>query len=252
MKRALLFLYKIRREILKAVVPEFFWPKQVIIDNSIIPVRGMKYSFGVKRILTSGNYETSERTLIKKIVKPGDRVVEMGGSIGVVASILSEIVDKSGFVFSIEAVTKLTDESTEWLEKKKNIKVLTGYGFPVFRAPNKYKQVEFIDDGNSLGGRINLASIGKSKVETQNIFDLETIEKRFKFQPNVLVLDIEGSEIVFLEEEATVPEFVKSIIIEMHPNLYGKEVEEKIIKTLIEKGFLLKEEISHVYLLSKD
>lgn len=252
MKKILLFLYKIRRELLKVVVPEFFWPKQVVLDDSIIPVRGMKYSFGVKRLLTLGNYETSERALIKKIVKPGDRVVEMGGSIGIVASILSEIVGTSGFVYSIEAIPRLTSESVKWLERKNNIKVLTGYGFPVFRTPNKYKQIDFIDNGNSLGGQIDFTSIGQSEVETQNIFDLDTIEKMFNFQPNILVLDIEGSEIVFLEKDAIIPEFIKSIIIEMHPNLYGGKTEEKIIQILIENGFQLKEEISHVYLLSKD
>ncbi len=243
------FLYQFRREILKKIVPEFFWPKTIVIDNAIIPIRHTPYSFGVKRVLTKGNYENSERTLIKRVLKKDDIVLEMGGSIGIIAAIVSPIIGKDGRIVSIEASEKLATFSKTWLEPKGNIKIVTGIGFPVQQTPEKYKNLRFIDTGNSLGGSVEFKS--ELNDESENIYDINRIIQEFNINPNILILDIEGSEIVFLDDNAQIPTQIEHIIIEMHPGMYGIQTEIDIINKLAILGFKNIEEISHVYLLSR-
>lgn len=243
--------FALRRKVLKTIVPEFIWPRNVTLDGAEIPLRGMDYSFGVKRILVQDNYEMSERALIKKSVKPNDVVLEMGGSIGVVAAIASKIVGNNGRVISIEASKKLAKQAESWLKDSGNVLNLNGFGFPVDVLPDKYKNLYFLDDDNSLGGRVDFT---KKASETNPIpsFDLHTIETQYKCKPNVLILDIEGSERVLLEKETELPYYVKTIIIEMHPNLYGQAVEDEIIAVFKKMGFFVIEEIRHVFLIQRD
>ena len=149
------FIYRFRRGILKKIIPEFVWPKTITMDNAEIPVRGMPYSFGVKRILSKGIYEDSERSLVKDVIKKGDHIIEFGGSIGIMAAVMNEIVTNEGFIISVEASKKLAASSRSWLEPRGNIKILAGIGFPVWEVPLKYHNINFLDDGNSLGGRVD-------------------------------------------------------------------------------------------------
>jgi FkbM family methyltransferase len=244
-------LYNIRRWLLMNFVPEIVWKKYVIFDGAKIPLRGMQYTFGVKWVLSKGVYEDSERVLIKKILKEGDLVLEMGGSIGVVTSIISNLIGNSGKVISIEASQKLADQTKSWIEKNGNVKVLTGFGFPVHLVPEKYKSFSFKFDGNSLGGYIDFDE-NKNIKSTEKIYDLSKIENDFNFKPSTLILDIEGSEIVILEPNIILPEYILNIVIEMHPDIYGQEIEDEIISKLNSLGFIYKVEINHVFLLSKN
>jgi hypothetical protein len=80
---------KIRREILKKLVPDLIWPKEIFLDGALIPLRKSPFSFGIKRYLVLGQYESAERVLVRKYLNFGDQVIEMGGSIGVLTAIIS-------------------------------------------------------------------------------------------------------------------------------------------------------------------
>ena len=245
-------LYRIRRNILKKIVPEFIWPEYIIMDGANIPVKGKPFSFGIKRILSKGIYEDSERSLIREIIKKGDQVIEFGGSIGIMAAIMNEIVSREGIIISVEASKALTDYSRSWLGSKGNIQILTGIGYPVWEAPIKYHNIQFIDDGNSLGGRVDFNVENDKLNEGFEIYDLKRITSTYPIRPDHLLIDIEGSEIIFLEEGIEIPDSVQNMVIEMHPNLYGQETENEIIKKLAYLGFFVHKEIRHVFLLSRN
>jgi len=244
-------IFGIRRWLLKTIVPEVIWPKTVVFDGVEIPVRGMNYTFGVKWVLTKGVYEDSERMLLKKVLKDGDSVLEMGASIGVVTAIISKLIGKSGRLISIEASELLANQTREWIELKGNVKIVQGFGFPVDKVPNKYRSLNYKFDGNSLGGYIDFSENTNSK-SSDNIFDLSRIEIENNFKPSSLILDIEGSEIVVMEANVNIPEYIQNIVIEMHPDMYGIETENKIISKFYEFGFIHKIEMNHVFLLSRN
>ena len=246
-------MYRLRRSLLRTLVPEWYWSKTVTLDGVRIPVRGMPYSFGVKHVLTKGNYEADERALLKEVISEGDQVVELGGSIGILAGIMSEKVSAFGRVVCVEASDRLTQHSRAWLEPKGNVKILTGIGFPVCRVPEKYMSLSFLDDGNSLGGTVNfqLEECERPSVPSHEIYDLDTISAKTGIQPNILVIDIEGSEIVLQEPDVKIPDSVQHIVIEMHPGIYGLDTEKLIIDRIEKLGLKVIKEMSHVFLLSR-
>lgn len=59
-------------------MPEFVWQREVVIDGVVFKVRNTPCSFGTKKALQNGKYELSERQLLKREIKPGDVIIEMG------------------------------------------------------------------------------------------------------------------------------------------------------------------------------
>ncbi len=243
--------YRLRRKILKKVVPEFVWPRSISIDKTEIPVRGMPYSFGIKRTLSKGKYEDSERALIKEIIQKGDQVIELGGSIGIMSAIMSEMVGKEGLIISVEASEKLAKSASIWLESKGNVKVMHGIGFPVWETPVKFLDFQFLDEGNSLGGQVVFKAGKNGDSKVFQTYDLKQLITNYNIVPKHLIIDIEGTEIVFLEDGIAIPVDIKNIVIEMHPNLYGQDTEDLIIKKLRLLGFSVVKELRHVFLLTR-
>src|SRR5688572_26469704 len=101
-------LYSIRRWILARIVPEFIWPDYAEIDHITIKIKGTPYSYGIKKLLSTNpdGYEYPERVFCRQI-KKGDRVLEMGGSIGVLTRIMAERAGPTGKILSIEASQEL-------------------------------------------------------------------------------------------------------------------------------------------------
>ncbi len=236
-------LYKVRSTLLRTLVPEFVWPKHVVIDGAKIRVRNAPYSFGVKLALKRGQeYEDQERRLLSDMLEPGDVVIEMGGSIGVLTAIIAEKVGKSGFVISVEASVKLTDYSKTWLESGNNVRVVVGFGFPVWELKEPVEIQKFEEDWGSMSGRVTFQTGSLAKRDTSNegkqpLFDLRALARFSERPPTALVADIEGSESVIADQRPEFPRSLRNVLIELHPEIYGEETQKKIIRRIEEDGF---------------
>lgn len=225
--------YSLRRTMLKAFVPEWVWPNHVILDGVKIPVRGTALNFGTKRWIANGLYECDERNLIESVVKPGMTVVEMGGSIGILARILAHKVGPNGRVISIEASSDLAHKARTWCDVPSNLSVIQGFAFPL----NSAEQVSvsgFETDGSELDGRAMWAINGNAALHN---WDLSRIHREHHAVPEVLVVDIEGGEGVLISQSANFPETLRCIVLEFHPQRYGIEGTEGIIERLRSEGF---------------
>lgn len=240
---------QIRRWVLKNFIPEWIWPSFVSIDGVEIQIRNAPYSFGIKRLLTKdpNQYEGPERFFVNAIA-PGSKVLELGGSIGVLTSIISKRIGPSGYILSIEASQSLTQFSRLWLEAKMNIRVVNAFAFPIFkRVPLK---VVFDESLGSLGGTVEFHSESES-IEEENMFFLEDNMIKYQFNPDVLVCDIEGSESIVLSHKPEIPAPIRNIIIELHPSMYGMEKAIQIIQVFRDEGFELIGSLQTVYLFQR-
>jgi len=240
--------YVTRRRILRTLVPEFVWPGLVNIDGVDIKLRGAPYSFGVKTLLRSGEYELAERMLANRILGPGMTVIEMGSSIGILTAVIAKCVGETGTVVAVEASEELTGYSRTWLEKDGIVKVVCGYGFPVWEVPAGLVVGSFNSDTGSLGGTVGFEITPSPSLVSPNgaeILDLQTLCERFTLVPDVLVLDIEGSESMLMLCEPRIPLTVQHLLIELHPSLYagGKRDMELIVNSIRDDGFELQETI---------
>jgi FkbM family methyltransferase len=245
--------YIVRRHLLKKLVPEFIWPKEVNIDGVLFNVRNTPYTFGTKRALVKGDYEVFERKLMKSQIQIDDVVFEMGGSIGVLTKILSESVGSGGKVYSVEASEVITSYSKEYLEKNGNITVCSGFGFPVFSVENKIKIQNFDDSSGPLGGVVSFENNDQeeSNESKNNIYDIKKLMEISETSPTVLVIDIEGSEKILLDYKPNYPKSVRMVLIEMHTNVYGEVMRDKIIQNIVDDGFKVELCQQDVYLLKR-
>jgi len=245
-------------------IPEAVWPDCVEAGGGgTFRVRGRSYSFGVKRLLSRGEYEKEERKLVEDWIRDGMAVFELGASIGFISTCLAEKVGPNGRVVSVEASNRLAVELKGWIESKYPwVTVLSGIAIPVLDG-RSIRLNGFIDNGTSLGGRAEIleTSDPEPRDETRDenggmagdLLDLETIIEKTGVHPTALVIDIEGSEVVFSNPENRIPESVEIIIIELHPYLYssGDRTKNDIIRSLVARGFELKSEISEVYCFTR-
>jgi len=244
----------IRRYLLKIFVPEFVWPKIVFLDKIPIHVRNMNYSFGVKKILSNGTYEFAERYLLSCIKIEGFNIIEIGCSIGILTQILAFRVGEYGRVIAVEADFKLAAQTKRDLAHLHNVQIISGYGFPVKSIRDRINIEKFENSKGSLGGTVEFAldkpNMGKQN-NNKNIFDLEKICREYDITPQMLVIDIEGSENVILECDDPFPETVKYILIELHPDLYYNTTEDKIVNSITNNGFSILNKKDNSYIFSK-
>jgi FkbM family methyltransferase len=246
--------YLTRRFLLKHLVPAWYWPKHISIDGADIPLRHAPYTFGTKWILRKNVYELAERIILKDILLEGAKVIEMGGSIGVLTSIISNKVGGHGYVVSVEASSRITQYSKKWLEALGNIKVETGFAFPVYEAPSTLQINSFDESAGSLGGVVDFTQTASSVQKQTQVFDLKTIIEKHNIQPDILVIDIEGSESIVQTVSPNFPSSVKNILIELHPGLYknGEAEKQSIIKAICREGFTLTRSESESYLFVRN
>lgn len=243
--------WSIRRKILKKFVPEFIWPKESNIDGVAFKIRSTPYSYGTKKGLQSGQYEVCERQLLKGQIKSGDIIVEMGGSIGVLTAIMAQQAGEKGLVISIEASKAITGYSKPWLEAKGNIKVITGFGFPVYSLNKKISIHSFDEEAGSLGGTLNFDVLDETAGSDITVFDIQKIMQQYHISPTVLVADVEGSEKIITSVKPSYPLSVRMILMEMHEHMYGIATRDAIISAIKEDGFRIKDHIQGVYLFER-
>lgn len=239
-----ILLYRLRRMLLRTLVPEFVWPSSVMIDGASIRVRSAPYSFGVKLALTLGEYESEERQLLSPLLHPGDVVVEMGGSIGILTAIIASKVGAEGFVVSVEASATLAEYSTTWLEADRNVKVVVGFGFPVWELQQSLAIEKFEQRWGSMSGRLTFStgsSVKSSAADERrySLYDLKRLSAFATRPPVTLVVDIEGSERILCSQKPEFPASLKTLVIELHPEIYGDFVKNQVIRSIQAEGFAL-------------
>jgi len=240
-------VYILRRFILKHLIPELLWPKYVVIDGTHIKIRNTPYSFGIKWLLSKNHerYELAERSFIAELSE-GDHVLEFGGSIGIVTALIANKIGKNGKIVSVEASDSIVQYSKNWLEEFGNVTVLPAFAFPITsRIP---MNTSFDGGGGSLGGIVSFEhDKTNATIQNKQHFFIEDAGDIAEFFPNVLFVDIEGSEQVMLEHKPNFPETIKKIVIELHPGLFGQEINQKIIDVILDEGFELEKTLETVH-----
>jgi len=241
--------YNIRRWILKNIIPETVWPEFIKIENIEFKLRNTPYSYGIKKLLSSNpnSYEAPER-IFCSYISEGNKVLEFGGSIGIITRFIREHVGSQGAILSVEASQNLTSYSKTWLEKLGNIKIVTAFAFPIYKkVPLSFK---FDQSLGSLGSKVIMDSRIENRNDDANFF-LEDAEKKHGFLADVFVCDIEGSERLLLEHELGWPKSIHTTIIELHPSIYGMETTLKIIEQIKKEGFFLCSSFQSVYVFKR-
>lgn len=215
------------------------FPEQFEIDGVQVPLKEMPLDRRTKRRILKGGYETAERKLVAKFVKGGDEVLEFGGSLGVVSSILAKRVGSEGRVISVEPDESLRP-AFDYQMQLNGLKVdcVCALGCPIWAdaVPQEWKSKSFSNQGHSLSGRAesNPAALSDSNTPWKTA---QEICKEASFEPNVLIVDIEGAETVWCDHKPSFPQSLNLLIVEFHPEINGEDIAGRAVQAVINEGF---------------
>jgi lipopolysaccharide biosynthesis glycosyltransferase len=193
-----------------------------------VPRGNYKLSDFMASQLKNGWYENREREILPHVIRRGDRVLELGTGVGVIAVEILKILKEKGAYLGFEADPVIAEVGRQTLDLNDVASgiaeirsgVLGRVGSETF-----YRREHFWGSSLTLGTEeeaIEVASFDKSVVLRE-------------FCPTVLVIDIEGGEFSLLQNW----DFsgVERILIEIHQFALGKNAVSEIRLNLKKQGF---------------
>ncbi len=208
--------------------------EQADIDGLKIYLHAARYSPQMLNTLRKGAYEGGERFLVKHILAPSDRVLEIGGAVGLIAMVAAKIVGPANVV-SFEANPSLViDAGMNYRANDLPIRVENAVLVNEWRLPQVGPTVEF-----HVARHFWASSLVRSAqtVETVHV-PVRSLEQEIEASgSNVLVCDIEGGEIDLLEAADLAA--IEKIILEIHPKMLGYKPTNRLIRSLVCRGFNL-------------
>lgn len=194
-------------------------------------------SNSVRNELYKGLYERHERAILRAVLKPGDRVLEIGCGIGLISLICARICGAEN-VHSFEANAAMEsvirgNYALNGLAPKLTMAAVTADGrdLTFFRQSNVLSSSIF--DRNLGGEPLTVASVA-----------IDAICRDIR--PDVLVMDVEGAEDELLPAlpEADLP---RAIVVEMHSHILGGERVLALCDELVARGYTLTEQRHKTY-----
>ncbi|WP_139276014.1 FkbM family methyltransferase [Pararhizobium antarcticum] len=177
-------------------------------------------------------YEDTERVLIAKVVKPGMKVLEIGTGIGFI-SLLATRLAGDGNVVSFEANPELEPIIRDNFARNNRVPNLVMNAVTVDGQP-----ISFFRSDNIISSSLYDRKRQDEKITVQSTALADILEQH---DPNVLIMDVEGAEIDLLGAGSL--KSIQHIIVEVHPHIVGDEKIALLLKSLEERGFMIKERI---------
>jgi FkbM family methyltransferase len=185
----------------------------------------------VRRVL-SGRYEVEERRMVPAVLAPGDRVLEIGGGVGLIAMLCARIVGPE-HVFVYEANPRVLEvaqrnSSLNGLNVSFAHAAVVG---PAHTAP----EVKFFVSRDFWSSSLLEGSKSGLEETTAPALQLDALITRHA--PSVIIADVEGAEFdLFLNADLGA---VQKLCIEFHTRYIGVRKVSDLIASLLARGFLL-------------
>jgi FkbM family methyltransferase len=181
------------------------------------------------RSIYRGSHECEELEVIRRHLRPEDRVLEFGSGIGLITVTCCQVVG------SENVVTYEANPAMEPLLRKTFS--LNGLA-PDLRMKmvsiNSGQEKFYVSDRFVVSSQFNHQSRADELSVSSDAFQ-DVVRD---VQPTFLVMDIEGSEVDLADESIDLGCITK-ICVEVHPNIVGDEPTSRFIQSLLNRGFRL-------------
>lgn len=185
----------------------------------------------ILRALLRRHYEKHELRLVRRLIKPGDRIVELGCAIGVVSLAAGKLTDGAGIVGF--------DANPEMVQQASANFALNGSKATAVHAaliPDSTGPAE-------LSFNASAYFLGSSMLDRRS--DAETIavptrpldDTLRETRANVLIVDIEGAEVGLLD--ATDLGGIEMLVLEMHVSMLGTDACLDLVASLADQDLVL-------------
>lgn len=201
-----------------------------------IPVSRDHMPFQIYTQIAEDAYEHPELAASKGILRPNDRVLEMGTGLGIVSGLISRMAEDIT-IQSYEANPNLLPHIRD-LHKCNQITNVQVTNAILEPNPDSHTRSFHIHKYFSEGS-IYRSELSEDVIEVP-VLDLNSVIK--KFQPTVLVCDIEGAEEVVIPQSDL--STLRAVVLELHPRIVSRTGVKKIYDSLISAGLYPRIELS--------
>jgi FkbM family methyltransferase len=179
-----------------------------------------------------GAHERDECGLVERLVRPEDRVIELGGCLGVVACVTNRrLVDKSGHV-----VVEANPLCIPTLYQNRELNQ-AGFLVEHCAVDAKPEVIFYLHPRFIVGGSLQRPTHQPVRLPAKSLNQLERERGPF----TVLIIDIEGSEREVFEDSADLFKHYRLVIVELHEWAIGTEAVERCRQILRDSGLALVE-----------
>jgi FkbM family methyltransferase len=206
--------------------------------DEVITSSGIKVPFvpaiitpKIERPMRNNRYEGGECAALRRILRPGDRVLELGAGVGLLSTV-------AGLVEGVESVTTVEANpdliplirETHRLNNVTNVDLRNGVATP--------------DDGPDIDFYLRPDFWASSMEPDSRAFSRKVSLRRYgltsliaEVNPTVIVCDIEGGEMGLFDGADL--SGVRAMVVEFHPKVYGENGLARIMGVLAAKGITL-------------
>lgn len=176
-----------------------------------IPISGPQFFNAILDQLKSHLYEAHEIKGLQAVIRPADKVLELGTGLGIITSLAARQA-KNGHVLSFEANHDLIEDARNLIRLNGISNVEIRHGVLV-KDPCAAEQTFHLAESFAESSlRPMSKSMRKINVPTHDLAPVLTA-----FQPDVLICDIEGAEAELLPQVDLAT--IRAAVVELHPHI---------------------------------
>lgn len=225
---------------LRKAVRRLVRPATITLDGIVVCTDPSRISRQVRNGLFKETYEEPERLLVRRMLQRGDRVLEVGGGIGLVSLTCARICG-AGNVLTYEANPAMESVirhnfSLNGLEPTLRNKLVTRDG----------RDLTFYLNDNIMSSSCFDRNMGTPKTMPSDALDAVLAE----WKPTALVMDVEGAEVEMLT--ASQLPGIRKVILEIHPHIVGEEPTQAMLDHLRQVGLVERERIQKSLCFSRE
>jgi FkbM family methyltransferase len=197
--------------------------------------------------LNNNSYESPEASFVKRYCDTNDYVLEIGAGLGYVTSLLA---NKCAGVIAVEANPELEQSLflTILANNLTNTTLICSY------ISNSKNSISFDTYDFLVAGSADRKDNARNWKKTKKTYKINCIN--IKDIPNInlintLVMDCEGGELTFLEENTNLLQQCSKVILELHESMMFPGFNKKCLQLLKSNNFVLKKNYKNklVYLV---
>lgn len=190
-----------------------------------------------------GDYEEHDMQLISRYVKPGSRVLELGGGVGLTGSLLGQASGNRVTVCEPNPALHMCIERTF----RANEVELNLVKAAVVSDDEPAKLITFhVSKDYWWSSLVGADGAEQIKVQTKRLSALIA-----EARADTLLVDIEGYEVALLASTAALAP-IKTLLVELHTPSIGTQASSAIITALVLAGFKLADIGGHTFVFTRD
>ena len=200
------------------------------IDDVVLEIPDALLNPRLADKMAAGKYEASEARAARMRIKKDHRVLELGGGVGYISSICAQITDPANIV-TVEANPNTLNVI------RNNLHLNDASAAKLIHAAVVNNTQDFETVAFRVGNVFWGSSIAQTDSATDKVVEVPTIGLFDLFEshrPHVVIMDIEGAEEHLFDQKW--PRFIRQVILEIHPNLYGNSTIKTIVDCMSKSG----------------